>query len=190
MKSRLFSILVALSVVGVLALGLAPRAHAQGVVLGDTVSLSAKVVGIDKKDRELTLRAEDGNVTTIQVSDDVRNFKQIKVGDIINVDYYEAVSIYLGEPGTQPEADAGVAVARAEKGKKPGAYAVGAVDVSAKVLAIDKKKGTVTLEGPDGNSVITKVDRSSVALDAIKVGDTIHARFTEAIAVSVTKGKK
>ena len=59
------------------------------------------------------------------------------------------------------------------------------VDVSATVQAIDKKKRTVTLKGPDGKKFKTKVDKSVKAFDTLKVGDSIHVRYTEAIAISV-----
>jgi hypothetical protein len=75
--------------------------------------------------------------------------------------------------------------ARAPKGAKPGAYTVGAVDVSATVQAINKAKRTVTLKGPDGDEVIVAVDESMKEFDNLRVGDTIHVRYTEAIAISV-----
>ena len=39
----------------------------------------------------------------------------------------------------------------------------------------------------DGKLVTTKVDKSVKGFDTLKKGDTIHARFTEAIAISVEK---
>jgi hypothetical protein len=76
---------------------------------------------------------------------------------------------------------------RAAKGDKPGGVVVEAVDVAATVQAIDRTKRTVTLKGPDGKSVTTRVDPSVKALDALKVGDVVHARYTEAIAIAVEK---
>ena len=87
--------------------------------------------------------------------------------------------------GQQPDASAGRAVARSAKGEKPGGYAVGAIDVSASVVGIDKKKRTLTLELPEGNVGTTEVDESVKAFDTMKVGDSIHARLTKAIAISV-----
>ena len=60
-----------------------------------------------------------------------------------------------------------------------------AVEVSATVQAIDRTKRTVTLKGPDGKSVTTKVDASVKAFDTLKVGDSVHVRYTEAVAISV-----
>jgi uncharacterized protein YcbX len=69
----------------------------------------------------------------------------------------------------------------------PAGIAVEAVDISAEVMAIDKQKRSVTLELPDGRKVTTKVDKSVKAFDTLKVGDAIHARYTEAIAISVER---
>jgi len=59
------------------------------------------------------------------------------------------------------------------------------VVITAEVVGIDRTKRTVTLKGPDGKSVTTKVDSSVKAFDILKVGDSVHARYTEAMAISV-----
>ena len=51
---------------------------------------------------------------------------------------------------------AGLVVARSAKGAKPVGCAIEAVDVSAMVQAIDKKKRTAALKLPDGRLVTTK----------------------------------
>ncbi len=190
MKTRLFCILITMSIIGVLALvGCATTKSkvpaGEGIELGEVSVITVNVVGIDKKDRTLTLRGPQGDVVTVEVTDDVRNFDQIEVGDKVKVTYYQAVAVYFGEPGTQPKADAGAVFARAPKGAKPGVYAVGAVDVSATVQAINKAKRTVTLKGPDGHEETVSVDESMKEFDNLRVGDTIHVRYTEAIAISV-----
>jgi hypothetical protein len=172
----------------------ATTVHAQaltkeGVELGDTEVITALIVGIDKQDRTLTLIGPDGNVNHFEVGDEARNFDQIRVGDHVKLEYYESVALYLGEHGTQPEEDAGLVVARAPKGAKPGGMAVGAIDVSAMVQSIDKANRTVTLKGHNGHSTTVKVDKSMDEFNNLSVGDMIHARFTEAIAVSVEKAE-
>ena len=71
--------------------------------------------------------------------------------------------------------------------RRAAAIAVEAVDVSATIVAINKKKRTITLKGPDGKKVTTKVNKSVKSFDTLKVGDSINARYTEAIAISVEK---
>lgn len=160
-------------------------AQPTGVELADAVVLTAEVVGVDKAHRIVTLVGPRGNVVDIKAGNEVRNFDQIAVGDELTVTYYESVAVYLGVPGSQPEADAGGVVARAAKGDKPGAMVVGAVDVSAKVKGIDKQKRELTLELPDGNVVKRKVDPAVGAFDTLEVGDSIHVRLTRALAIAV-----
>jgi hypothetical protein len=78
-------------------------------------------------------------------------------------------------------------VARSPKGAKPAGYAIEAVDVFARVQAIHKKKRTVTLKLLDGKMVTTTVEQSVKAFDTLNNSDSIHVRYTEAIAISVGK---
>ena len=191
MKTKMYIILIALSVVAFLSIGIATvKARAQTgqeIELGDTEVVTALVVGIDRQDRTLTLIGPEGNVNHFEVGEEARNFDQIKVGDHVKIEYHTSIALHLGEHGTQPQADAGLVVARAPKGAKPAGIAVGAIDVSAKIEAIDRTKRTVTLKGHNGHSTTVKVDKSIKEFDALSVGDLIHARFTEAIAISVEK---
>ena len=188
MKTKRTHFLLSLVIFAGLSLVIAATVNAQegkGVELSDAVVIKAEVLAIDKEDRILTLLGPKKNVVDVHVSEEARNFDQVKVGDQLKIEYYESVAIYLGKTGTQPEEDAGLVVARSAKGEKPGGYAVGAIDVSASVVGIDKKKRTLTLKLPEGNVVTTEVDKSVKAFDTLKVGDTIHARLTKAIAISV-----
>jgi hypothetical protein len=179
--------LMVLSLAAFLALQIPTNVGAQGVELGDGVVITAEVVAIDKVDRTLALLGPDGNVVEVEVAYEARNFDQIEIGDQVKVEYYESVALYLGKHGQKPDATAGLVAARSKKGDKPAGVAVEVVDVSAKVKAINKKKRTVTLELADGKKVTTKVDKSVEAFDTLKKGDSIHARYTEAIAIYVEK---
>jgi hypothetical protein len=188
MKTRLSIGLITVSFVITLAIGAVTTVKAeQGVELSEVSVITAKVVAIDRVDRNVTLRGSGGNVVTVEVSHAARNFDQIEIGDQVKVEYYEAVALYVGKHGQKPDAVAGLVTARAAKGDKPAGVAVEVVDVAATVHAIDKKKRTVTLKGPHGKLITTKVDKSVKGFDSLKVGDTIHARYTEAIAISVEK---
>jgi hypothetical protein len=187
MKTRLPIVLVIMAVVVFLGLQIPANVSAQGVELGDGVVITAEVVAIDRVDRTVVLLGPKGNVVAVEVGHEARNFDQIQIGDMVKIEYYESVALYIGKKGQKPEASAGLVAARSAKGDKPAGIVVEAVDVSAKVQAIDKGKRTVTLELPDGKKVTTKVDKSVKAFDTLKKGDSIHARYTEAIAISVEK---
>jgi outer membrane protein OmpA-like peptidoglycan-associated protein len=162
--------------------------HAQageGIKLGVATVVTAEVLAIDKAERVVTLLGSDNNEVDIEVSEEARNFDQIKVGDQVKIEYFESVAIYLGDAGTPPEADASVVMARADEGEKPGAFAVSAVNMSASIVAIDRAERSLTLKLADGDVVTTHVDPAVELFDTLRVGDTIHARFTEAFAISV-----
>lgn len=160
----------------------------EGVELGDTVSVTAEVVSIDKKARTVVVRGPEGNEVEIDVPEEARNFDQIEVGDQVNVTYYESVALFLGDAGTQPAADADVVAARTKKGEKPGGVVVETDEISALVTAIDRDNHKVSLKGPKGKTVTINVDPAVNDLKNIKVGDSVHARITKAIAISVEKG--
>jgi len=183
----MYIFLVALSLAVILPLQVPSHVSAQGVEFGDGVVATAEVVAIDRVDRTLALLGPDGNVVAVEVSQAARNFDQIEVGDIVKVAYYESVALYLGKRGQKPEGTASLVTARSAKGDMPAGIAVEAVDISAEVQAIDKQKRAVTLKLPDGRKVTTKVDKSVKAFDTLKVGDSVHARYTEAVAISVEK---
>jgi hypothetical protein len=59
------------------------------------------------------------------------------------------------------------------------------MNMSASIVAIDRAERTLTLKLADGDIVTTEVDPAVELFDTLRVGDTIHARFTEAFAISV-----
>ena len=187
MKRRMTIVLIILSMVVALSLGASTTISAQGVKVGGAVTITAEVVAIDRVDRIVALLGPRGNVVEVEVGHEARNFDQIEVGDQVKVTYYESVAIFVGKKGQKPKATAGLAAARSAKGDKPAGLVVEVIDVSAKVQAIDRKKRIIELKRPDGKLVTTKVDESVQAFDTLKVGDSIHARITEAIAISVEK---
>lgn len=187
MKRKTSFVLAAVSVAAILGLGGLSTVKAQGIEVGDGVVITAEVVAFDRVDRTLALLGPKGNVVAVEVGYEARNFDQIDVGDQVKVKYYESVALYLGKKGQGPEGSAGLITARAAKGEMPAGLSVEVVDVSASVQAIDKKTRSVTLKGMDGKIFTTKVDKSVKAFDTLKVGDSVHARYTEAIAISVDK---
>ncbi len=187
MKMRMTIVLIILSMVAALSLGVSTTINAQGIKVGGVVKVTAEVVAIDRVDRVLVLPGPKGKVVEVEVGHAARNFDQIEVGDRVNVAYYGSVAIFIGKKGQKPKASAGLAAARSEKGDMPAGLVVEVVDVTATVQAIDRETRKVTLKRPDGKLVTHKVDESVKAFDTLKVGDSIHARITEALAISVEK---
>ena len=161
------------------------------IVLSQTHSVKATVEDIDYDKRELTLKGPEGRSEEFHVSEQVKNFPQIKKGDEVKVDYYESIALALSKPGeAAPAASSHEALVTSEPGEKPGASAVTVSDITATVEKIDREKREVTLKGPRGNLVTVKVDPSVGNLKRIKEGDTIRATHTEALAVAVETPQK
>jgi len=160
-------------------------AQDEGVELGDVTAITATVVGIDRAGRIVTLRGPRGNIVNIEAGEDVRNFDQINVGDQVKVTYYQSVAVFIGPPGSHPQASMKQAMARAPKGAKPGGVMVTMIDVAATVKAIDKNNRKLTLEMPNGNEVTTVVAPGVKAFDTLNVGDSISARLTRTLAIGV-----
>jgi len=159
----------------------------KGVKIVDVVVMQATVQAINANERIVILADQAGNAQTIEVDPEVKNFDQIALGDIVTVEYFESVALFLGSPDNKPEEFETQIMQTAEKGESPGMVAIDVVEIIATVEAIDKENMKVKLKGADGKVVSVKLDPSMGNLENIKVGDTVHARYTEAVAVSVTE---
>ena len=156
----------------------------------EVVSIAATIVKVDKKNRVVTLRDTDGRVFDVHVGDEVKNLPQVKRGDQVIASYHESIAIVLRKPGeTTPGVGTTEVAERAEAGKKPGAMAGRQTTLTATVVGISKRKGTVTLKGPRGQSVTLTV-RDPKRLEGVRVGDLVEAVYSEALAISVEKPTK
>jgi len=155
------------------------------VSVTEAVRVSAAVVGIDKVGRTVDLKGPKGRVVTLAVSDDVRNFDQVQLGDQVVVRYVRALSLELKKTGSaiMEKSEKSDAV-RAPAGARPGAAGARQVTVLANVVAVNKKTKTITLKGPKGN-VVDLIAEDPKQLALVKKGDQVEAIYTEAVAISV-----
>ena len=165
----------------------ADKAGAQdgAIVLKDSAYAKATVVGVKKKEREITLRDEQGAELVMVAGPEVRNFAQIKKGDIVEVEYHRAAVSALEKAGDTNMAGQTSAIERAPAGAKPGMAAMHTSTIVATVLEADQKNRLLTVQGPKGGVVTMKVPPEMKAFDSLKKGDKISAVYSEAIAVSV-----
>ena len=157
-----------------------------------TADLTATVVAIDPANRTVTLKRANGEVSEIAVGDQVRNFNQIKVGDIVRAHYTQGLALEL-KPGAP--ADAGppkvenIVSPPAPAGAKPGGAVARKITATADVIAVDAAKGVVTLRGPEGKEVDLNV-QDPAQLKNIKTGDHVKVTYIEALAISVEEPAK
>jgi len=172
------------------ALAQDPKAAPGKIGTSEVVMAKATVEAVDPAARTVTLKGPRGKSFTVGVDDKVMNLSSLKVGDEVVAKYYEAIAFELKKPG---EAVPGKSVKEGvgPAGGGPAGPGVGGrqVTVVATIEAIDLKKGTVTLKGPEGKSVdVTARDPKN--LKKVKVGDLVEITYTEALAISVEPASK
>jgi len=161
-----------------------------GAMASELITLTATVEAIDLETRMVTLKGPEGDTVTLKVDEQARNLAQVKVGDQVQAEYYESVALYAQKPdGSLPAAAEMAAMERAPEGEKPGMAVAKSKIITATVEAIDLEKRTVALKGPEGNTLNLKLDDRTENMENLKTGDQVVARFTRAIAISVTASK-
>ena len=160
-----------------------------GVVVVNAASITATVEAIDYDKRTVDLKGPKGNVVELKVGPEVKNFKQVKVGDRVATKYYESTAVFVRKPDEPPFAETASAVQVAAPGQKPGAVAVDTVEMTARVEDINYKNRTVTLRGPQQKTKTLKVGKEVKRFDEVKKGDEVVIRHTEALAIDVKAAK-
>lgn len=166
---------------------MAASAPGKGGVVG-AVKVTATVVALDAATRTATLKGEKGKIVDVVVPPEAKNFDQIRVGDLVTVEYMRALTLELKGKGSIRSGSSQAASAPAPAGAVAGGSVARQVVVLANVTAVNAKENVITLRGPKGNSVDVTVDPSQLKL--VKVGDQVEAVYTEAVAVTVEHVKK
>lgn len=179
---------LALILAMVAACSTTPEAQTPTEVAAVEITASGTVTAIDTPNRLITIRDESNEEVQVHADETVRNFDQIRVGDVVSLDYRRSVAVDIqpagsGEAGAYIKEDEDVA----KLGEKPRAGVSQTVTVLAPILAIDTARNTITVKGPRGNVVELDVVRPEhqARLSQLKVGDLLRVAFTEAAAVSV-----
>ena len=147
------------------------------------------VVDIDKANRIVTLKDEEGEEMSFTAGPDVRNFDQIKRGDQVIAQYFSAFAIALGpkDGGFKERADE-LEIQRAKLGDKPAAKVTRTLVVIGTVTAVDQKDRLVTIKGVEQTVVVGA--SHYVDLSKVEVGDEVEAVYIASFAVSVQPAPK
>ncbi len=163
------------------------QASEPGAVVVAAAEMTATVDAIDAANRTVTLKGPEGQTRTLKAGPEVRNFDQIKVGDLVKATFLEELAVFVKKSDAPPSADETTTVTLAPKGAKPGVVVTDTKVVTAKIESVNQKKRTVTLKGPDGKKKTLKVGKNVANFHEVKKGDEVYIRFTEALAILVEK---
>ena len=148
----------------------------------------ATVKGINRTDRSVILKKDDGEETTVHVPEAVKGFDTLKMGDKVDVDYYESLAISMAPTGTKPSMSerkgAAVDVGGGIRGRE--------MKMSAEVVSVDPAANTVTFKGPKGNmrTVYVADPANQQKLTSMKPGQVVQFDYTEAVAATIRQTDK
>ena len=165
------------------------RAPGAGAV-SEALQLQGKIKSVDKKRRSVVIVGPNGNELQMNLSDEVRNFDQIRVGDLVTLTMMQAVALELrkvANNGVRERIERDNTVA-AKPGEKPGVMVERSVQVVANVVAINPKAQTVTLRGAKRTLELAVSDPAM--LQNVKVGDQVEGVYREAVALTVSAAPK
>lgn len=161
----------------------------------ESATLHARITAINPKTRAVTLVGASGDKVTVTAGPAVR-LEKLKVGDRVNAQYYRSVAFMVKPPaggnGT-PVTDDQITQVIAQPAQAPGGIGVRLTKVSGTVVGIDMAAHRVDLVSPSGGGVysIDVTDPSRIAmLGSLKVGDTVTAAVSQALAVSIEPAPK
>ena len=137
----------------------------------------------------ITLKGPQGKEVTLTAGEQVKNFAQLKVGDRVNLEYFEALTIELKKGSTAPISMTEKAgAAGAKPGERPAGMAGRQVTIVAEVVELNAQTQVMTLKGPQRTVDVKVKDPAQFKL--IAKGDRIEATYTEAVAIAVAPAKK
>ena len=178
-----------LGVLSAIALGLAfvslsPQVAAAGPSASRTTHESVVVTSIDRTTRSATMQNAEGETKTVQFPDEVKAYDTLKVGDHIDIDYYESIAMSLLPAGAKPSMSQSESMNRVAHGV---GTATRETTMSATIVSIDLKRNKVTLRGPKGNTQTVAVEDPDVQkrLPQLKPGQVVQVTYTEAMAASI-----
>jgi len=153
-------------------------------VMADTVEVSATITAIDKATRDVTLKGQQGNLMTVTAGPEVKNFDKLKVGDQVDLQYIEALTLELKKGGGMA-----VAAPRRRTRSAPRRARCRAVQWAARSSSLptssqwNPANQIVTLKGPNQTVDLRIADQEQ--FKRIAKGDQVEAKFTQALAVAV-----
>jgi hypothetical protein len=159
------------------------------------MTIHAKITALNPNTRDKTLQGRSGNTVTVTAGPVVR-LDMLKVGDTVNAKYYRSVAFELSTPqpgNAAPKSNDEMMQISAQPVKAPGGVGVRLTKVQGLVVGIDEAAHSLDLVNPSGGGIYTinVTDPARIALlSQVKVGDTITAVVSQALAVSIEPAPK
>ena len=151
----------------------------------EEVAVKVQVLEVNLAHRTAKLRGPRGQTMVVDVPSEVKNFAQVRAGDVLTVHMTAMVMARL-EPapkdGIRERVESGTVVGAAP-GFLPGMAGRNTVEFLATIQAVDRKARMVTLRGASRTIMLPVPDDMDIA--QVKVGGAVRATLIEAAVVSM-----
>ncbi|WER46485.1 hypothetical protein CupriaWKF_02530 [Cupriavidus sp. WKF15] len=166
-------------------------AHAQRpqapVGVAEEAVVSGKIIDIDPNTKAVLVQGPRGNVVELVGGDEVKNFGQIRKGDILTIARGAAIVASLEPMDSKATALAETVdrTSRAAEGSKPGIMREITTTVTAEITKVDPAKHLVTFRGPRETLRTVKVEDPAIDLSKIQRGQMAKIVYREVVAITV-----
>ena len=158
----------------------------------ETTTLNAVVETVDATSRELLLRgaggAQTGSLVSMIVSPRVQRLSQIRPGDRVTVQFYQALAAQAVTPFSRTSQPfEGVTVDRREMAARPGGEVTRVRSGRVTVTAVDPATNSISFIGPNNvpRTVVAKNPDVQAFIRRLRAGNEVDLVFEEALAISV-----
>ena len=157
----------------------------------EIVSMTGEIAAVDAATRTVKIRGPLGGELEAEVAEDVKNFDQIRVGDILTISYYQSIALSATKKGESNPLFTGGSATTAAPGERPSGSVSEQKKSTVTVVSVDEKSRSVVLQGADGTLYPVEVQRPEFVakLKNLKAGDQIDVVTTEALITGVTKAE-
>jgi hypothetical protein len=165
--------------------GFAQAQSAMGPSTGRRLHETVVVSAIDRTTRTVTLLNAEGEARVLSVPADMKSFDTLKVGDHVDVDYYESIGLALMPAGSKASMSETTTGGRTAE---PGVAAVGRqITATVEVVGVDEVMNRVTFKGPKGNVRTVTVYEPAMQkkLTNLQPGQMVQIIYREALAASI-----
>ena len=149
-----------------------------------SVEARATVTAIDAPTRTVTLKTEGGETVDVVAGSEVKNFDQIKVGDVIKATYTESIAFQVVPKGETPGG------ASETTQRIPGGAEVGQqVTTSFKVASVDPETNILWVNLPNGDTKKIQVQdpEAQKRLKTLSPGNVVAVTYTKSMAIQLEK---
>lgn len=178
---------LAMGVLALALLGCAELSPPRTSTSSTLTTTEATVVSVDQATRQVVLKGANGSTMDVAAGPEVRNLPQLKAGDTVRMDFFQATTVSMADPADTGEVQKTAIAGRAADGDKPGGMAASNTSLVVTVVNYDRNSGVATFRAPSGltRQAVVPPELRSFA-ERRGPGSRVLVSLTEAVAVTIT----